>query len=201
MNNLFILIYLTTLSITLSSCSSSSSSNNEVSSFRESKSSYSSSFENETKASSNSQKKDNYYNNSKIDFEKIEKVNQENFPKSQLLSIKLAFYYGQPAIHVTSRKRSTRKEIIYDNTLDKKLGSYTHYDKNYDENKKLNLSHIISLEKAINIASKSINRSFNMYEGKLTFEDDKQTVVWELESEEFDIQLNAQTGEIYDIDS
>ena len=200
MNKIFILIYLTTLSITLSSCSSSSS-NKEVSSFQESKPSYSSSSENKTKPSSRSQKGDSYYNNYDIKFENIEKVNQENFPKSQLLSIKSDFYYGQPAIHVTSRNGSTRKEIIYDNTLDKKLGSYTHYDKNYDENKKLNLSHIISLEKAIKIASKSINRDFNIDEWKLTFEDDEQAVVWELESEEFEVQLNAQTGEVYDVDS
>lgn len=197
MNKLFILIYLTTLSITLSSCSNSS--NKEVDFHQERKTPYSNS--SDTKDGTSSKPQDNHYNNNEIDFEKIEKVNQENFPKSQLLSIKSDNYHGEPAIHITSRNGSIRKEIIYNRTLDKKLGSYTHYDKHYDENKKLNLDNIISLEKAIAISSKALNHNINIDEWKLTFEDDEQAVVWELEGKDSEIQLNAQTGEIYDVDS
>ena len=197
MNKLFILIYLTTLSITLSSCSNPS--NKKVYSRQENKTSYSSS--SETKDSTSSKPQDNHYNNNEIDFEKIEKVNQENFPKSQLLSIKSDNYHEEPAIHITSRNGNVRKEIIYNRTLDKKLGSYTHYDKHYDENKKINFTNIISLEKALAISSKALNYNFNIDEWKLTFEDDEQAVVWELEGKDFEVQLNAQTGKIYDVDS
>lgn len=197
MNNLFILIYLTTLSITFSSCTNFS--NKEVD-YRHQKNKVPYSSPSETKDSQSSKSQDSHYNNIEIDFEKIKKVNQENFQKSQLLSIKSDSYHGEPAIHITSRNGNVRKEIIYSRTLDKKLDSYTHYDKHYDENKKINLTNIITLEEAINISYKTLNYNFNIDEWKLTFEDDEQAIVWEIEGKDVEVQLDAQTGEIYDVD-
>lgn len=198
MKNFFTLICLTTLSITLTSCVRSS--DKEVYSRQENKISYSSS--SEIKKSTSSKSQDNHYNNSgnEIDLAKIEEVNQENFPESQLLSIKSDNYHGEPAIHITSRNGSIRKEIIYSRTLDKTLDSYTHYDKHYDENKKLSITNLISLKKAIAISSKTLDHDLIIDEWKLTFEGDVQDVVWELEGKDFEVQLSAQTGKIYDID-
>ena len=197
MNKLFILIYLVSLSTALSACNNSST---EVETYHE-KLANSSSSSSESSTIPPSHSEEIQDNNTVIDFKKIQKVIQKDLPESQLLSIKSDNYYGKPAIRVTSRIGTTRKEIIYDSTLDKKLDIYTHYDKHYDKNKKINLIHIISLNEAIDIGAKAINHEFNIDEWKLTFEDDEQAIVWEIENKDFEVQLNAQTGEVYDIDS
>lgn len=193
MNKLFKLIFLGGLSIILCSCSNSTFKQ----AHHQEKEVTSSIDSSEGILSSSSKEIDD----KEIDVEKIQKINQENFPESQLLSIKSDNYYGQNGIHITSRKGAVRKEFIYNNNLDKKLGSYSHYDKDYDGSKKLDLNNIISLEKAISIGAKAINNNLNINEWKLTYEDDKKVTVWELESNDYEITMNAQTGEVYDVDS
>lgn len=196
MNKLFILIYLVTLSTALSACNNAST-DTEVYHEKLANPSSSSSKSNTIPPTHSEEIQDNTV----IDLKKVEKVIQKDFPESQLLSIKSDNYYGKSAIRVTSRIGATRKEIIYNSTLDKKLDNYNHYDKHYDENKKINLINIISLNEAIDIGAKAINHEFNIDEWKLTFEDDEQAIVWEIEDKDFEVQLNAQTGEVYDIDS